>query len=241
MSKLINLTGRKIGRLEVLRQGEAVEHGKSAKWICRCECGKIVVKNSYYLTHSKSPSCGCWAKEISATNCKKLIKRNKYEIVDNTVIMYTNNTQTAFYIDLEDLDKVTKYTWMENHKGYIVRTANYLALHRYLMGDVNSSLVIDHKDRNKKNNKKNNLRIVTQQENTANRSVNKNNEFGVAGVHKNRSKSNPYGVTIGAKGRLFSGYYPTLEEAIIARLTKEKELFGDNAPQKHLFKEYGIE
>lgn len=42
-------------------------------------------------------------------------------------------------------------------------------------------------------------------------------------------------------GRLFTGYYVTLDEAIIARLRKEKELFGEDAPQKHLFKEYGIE
>lgn len=238
---MIDLAGRKIGRLEVIYKDGNVTHGQSAKWICQCECGNRVIKTSCYLLHSKTPSCGCWKKEICVNIGKNSVKRNVYEIVDDTVIMYTNNTQAAFYIDLEDLDKVAKYTWVENHKGYIVRAANYLALHRYLMGDVNSSLVIDHKDRNKKNNKKNNLRIVTQQENTVNRSTNKNNEFGVAGVHKNRSKSNPYGVTIGAKGRLFSGYYPTLEEAIIARLTKEKELFGDNAPQKHLFKEYGIE
>ena len=36
-------------------------------------------------------------------------------------------------------------------------------------------------------------------------------------------------------------YYKTLEEAIRARLSAEKEIYGDNAPQKHLFKEYGIE
>lgn len=241
MGKLIDLTGRKIGRLKVLCQGEAVKHGKSAKWICQCDCGNVVIKNGYYLTHSKTPSCGCWKKEISSSIGKRSVKRNEYEIIDDTVKMYTNNTHVAFYIDLEDLDKVKKYTWMENHKGYIVRTANYLALHRYLMDEVDATLVIDHKDRDKKNNRKNNLRVVTQQENTVNRSTNKNNKFGVAGVHRNNSKSTPYAASIGAGGRLFTGYYVTLDEAIIARLRKEKELFGEEAPQKHLFKEYGIE
>ena len=241
MSKLIDLAGKKFGRLTVLYKGETVKHGKSSKWVCKCECGNIVEKTSSYLKNSKCPSCGCYKKEVTIAVRKSERKYNKYEILDDCVMMYASNTGVPFYIDKEDLDKVSKYTWMENHKGYIVRTANYLALHRYLMDEVDATLVIDHKDRDKKNNRKNNLRVVTQQENTVNRSTNKNNKFGVAGVHRNNSKSTPYATSIGAGGRLFTGYYVTLDEAIIARLRKEKELFGENAPQKHLFKEYGIE
>jgi hypothetical protein len=33
----------------------------------------------------------------------------------------------------------------------------------------------------------------------------------------------------------------TLEEAIVARLLAEKKYFKEFAPQKHLYKEYGIE
>lgn len=241
MSKLIDFTGMKIGRLIVLRKGEDVKHGQSAKWICQCECDNIVEKTAYYLKKSKCPSCGCYKKEVSIAKCKAKTKYNKYEILDDCVKLYASNTGAPFYIDKEDLDKVSKYTWMENHKGYIVRTAKYLALHRYIMGDLPDDMVIDHIDRNKKNNRKSNLRVVTQQDNTLNRSINTNNEFGVSGVHKNKSKTNPYAVTLGDKGRIFSGSYKTLEEAIVARLKAEKEMFGDEAPQKHLFKEYGIE
>lgn len=241
MGKLIDFQGKKIGRLTVIQKEGTTKRGKPAKWLCKCDCGNMVVKDSYYLLNSNIPSCGCWKSEKSKINGKNNIKRNKYDIIGDTVIMYTNNTGVPFYIDLEDLDKAKKYTWMENDKGYIVRTASYLALHRYLMGEVDETLVVDHRDRDKKNNRKNNLRVVTQQENTVNRSVNKTNKFGVAGVHRNASKSTPYAVSIGSGGRLFTGYYATLDEAIFARLSKEKELFGDNAPQKHLFKEYGIE
>ena len=34
------------------------------------------------------------------------------------------------------------------------------------------------------------------------------------------------------------GLYNKLEDAIKARLRKERELFGDKAPQKHLFGDY---
>nr|DAZ41627.1 MAG TPA: homing endonuclease [Caudoviricetes sp.] len=240
MSKLIDLAGKKFGRLTVLYKGETVKHGKSSKWVCKCECGNIVEKTSSYLKNSKYPSCGCYKKEVTIAVRKSERKYNQYEILGDCVMMYASNTGTPFYIDKEDLDKVSKYTWMENHKGYIVRTAKYLALHRYVMDDLSSDMVIDHIDRDKKNNRKSNLRVVTQQNNTLNRSINTNNEFGVSGVHKNKSKINPYAVTLGAKGRFFSGSYKTLEEAIVARLKAEKEMFGDEAPQKHLFKEYGI-
>ena len=241
MGKLIDLAGKKFGRLTVLYKGETVKHGESSKWVCKCECGNIVEKTSSYLKNSKCPSCGCYKKEAITMVRKSERKYNKYEIFDDYVKMYASNTGTPFYIDKEDLNKVSKYTWMENHKGYIVRTAKYLALHRYIINDLPDDMVIDHIDRDKKNNRKSNLRVVTQQDNTLNRSINSNNEFGVSGVHKNNSNVNPYAATFGAKGRFFYGSYKTLEEAIVARLRAEKEMFGNEAPQKHLFKEYGIE
>ena len=36
------------------------------------------------------------------------------------------------------------------------------------------------------------------------------------------------------------GYFKSKEEAIIARLKAEKELFGEYAGQKELMKQYGI-
>lgn len=241
MSMVLDLAGKKIGRLTVLQRYGKAKRGGHAKWECMCECGNRVVKTSEYLTHSPCPSCGCYKSEITSKLKRGNIKGNYYIVDGDIVTMYTNNTGAEFFFDVEDLDKVLKYTWMENHRGYIVRTASYMALHRYLVGEIPDGMVVDHKDRDKKNNCKSNLRIVTQQENTTNRSINKSNQFGVAGVHKNNSKFVKYVVTVGANGRLFKGYYKTLEEAIRARLSAEKEIYGDNAPQKHLFKEYGIE
>jgi hypothetical protein len=36
------------------------------------------------------------------------------------------------------------------------------------------------------------------------------------------------------------GVFETFEEAVITRLKAEKEYYGDFAPQKHLFAQYGI-
>jgi len=57
MSKLIDLTGKKFGKLTVLQR---VENGKSgAYWLCKCECGKTNVVSSCNLKNSAVKSCGC--------------------------------------------------------------------------------------------------------------------------------------------------------------------------------------
>lgn len=59
MSKreLIDLTGRKFGRLTVL--GRAENHGKDTFWKCQCECGNIKEVNGAKLKNGHTKSCGC--------------------------------------------------------------------------------------------------------------------------------------------------------------------------------------
>lgn len=241
MGKLIDLTGRKFGRLTVIKKGEKVKHGKPAKWLCKCDCGNELFVTSYSLRSGNTKSCGCLANELSAERMKKRFKGNHYEFFDDYVIGYASNTEEQFFIDLEDYEKIKNITWVSHHSGYIVSTNGAIRLHQFIMGKAPDGMFIDHIDRKRLNNRKNNLRYCSPQQNATNRTVNKNNEFGVSGVHRITKKNFPYGVSIGANGKLFKGQYKTLEEAIKARLKKEKELFGDEAPQKHLFKEYGIE
>lgn len=55
--KKIDLTGRRFGRLLVIR--EAGRKNGHVAWLCRCDCGKEVVINGAYLRNEKSQSCGC--------------------------------------------------------------------------------------------------------------------------------------------------------------------------------------
>ena len=70
-------------------------------------------------------------------------------------------------------------------------------------------------------------------------SVAKDNSTGIIGVM--RRKNNKYRSRIRVNGKLIDlGTYSNIEDAIVARLRGEKEYFGDFAPQKHLFEQYGI-
>lgn len=63
--KLIDLTGRKFGRLTVLCRVPSVN--KRTKWKCVCECGNEIEVESYNLKTGHTNSCGCWQKEATST------------------------------------------------------------------------------------------------------------------------------------------------------------------------------
>jgi len=64
MSKFKDLTGEKIGMLEVLKMAPRIE-GKPIKWTCQCSCPDGTIKDidGSNLKQGKVHSCGCLLKE----------------------------------------------------------------------------------------------------------------------------------------------------------------------------------
>ncbi len=56
--KAENMTGKRYGKLIVLRRAEKIE-GKRVQWVCQCECGNTFVAQSRYLKSGQTKSCGC--------------------------------------------------------------------------------------------------------------------------------------------------------------------------------------
>lgn len=54
----INLSGQKFGKLTVIKRNGSSNHGQ-ARWMCECECEKIVTINSGSLRQGLTTSCGC--------------------------------------------------------------------------------------------------------------------------------------------------------------------------------------
>lgn len=63
MSKIKDLTGQRFGRLTVIRKGNTDTKAKTAKWLCRCDCGNEKVILARSLQTGKTQSCGCLQKE----------------------------------------------------------------------------------------------------------------------------------------------------------------------------------
>lgn len=96
--------------------------------------------------------------------------------------------------------------------------------------------IIDHINRNRNDNRKENLRIVSHTENQFNRSLNKNNKSGVSGV---KELSGRWNAEIGYRNETIRlGSFESFEEAVKARLLAEQKYYGEYAPQKHLYEQY---
>lgn len=98
----------------------------------------------------------------------------------------------------------------------------------------------DHIDRNELNNRRYNLRICTHKENCQNRGMYSNNTSGVKGVYWAKLIQK-WTARIQIDGKNTNlGSFIEKEDAIIARLKAELQYYGEFAPQRHLFEQYGI-
>ncbi len=63
MSKLIDLTGNKYGKLTVLYRDTERKTNSGSYWVCQCDCGKIKSVKSSSLRNGEIQSCGCLRNE----------------------------------------------------------------------------------------------------------------------------------------------------------------------------------
>ena len=57
MRKLIDLTGRRFGKLKVIKR--TLNDGNQPTWLCKCDCGKEIIVRGDQLRYKKIKSCGC--------------------------------------------------------------------------------------------------------------------------------------------------------------------------------------
>lgn len=135
----------------------------------------------------------------------------------------------VFYIDYEDFEKVSKYYW-HLEKGYARGTRHNTLMHRFILGltgdkHARYNIEVDHINRNRLDNRKSNLRVITRKENMMNKSDYKNNTSGIKGVKWNKNL-NKWQVQISHNGkRVHLGVFEDLEDAKKARLKAEEEYF----------------
>lgn len=71
MTKRIDLTGRRFGRLTVIQYDHTTEEG-NACWRCRCDCGNETVVRRQNLQSGLTQSCGCLKKERGLKKAEKM-------------------------------------------------------------------------------------------------------------------------------------------------------------------------
>lgn len=135
-----------------------------------------------------------------------------------------------------DFEKLALYKWYANGSpdaGYYAAgwvDNKSVPMHRYIMGVTDSAVLVDHRNGDRLDNQRRNLRLCTKAENARNRKINRNNTTGYKGVQivPKRNSPNIYRAMIKAKGKLYNlGDYPTKEEAANAYKEAATRLHGD--------------
>lgn len=231
----IDLTGKKFGKLTVIEQGPDLLYSNTRRsaWYCKCDCGNpekvLICSDSLRGGHTKS--CGkCIFADVYSKN-------NVYDLSGEYGVCTMRDGNT-FIFDLEDYDKIKQFTWHLSGREYIGTTINYesnsnkpketLMIHRLIMGvqDISwKECVVDHINGNVYDNRKCNLRVVSQFQNSMNQKKSKNNTSGNTGVSKYKDK---WGASIKVNSqKIFLGLYEKYEDAVKTRKEAEEKYFGE--------------
>lgn len=154
-----------------------------------------------------------------------------YQTICDTIVVCTTKNGYKFLIDFDDLPLVSKYSWGKTNNYFMAwdsQLQTHIYLHQLIMGthiNKTKGYVVDHINRQRSDNRKKNLRIVTYQENSRNCSLSSRNTSGCIGVTWNSGKIK-WQATIRVDGKLIMlGMRKDLDEAIQLRKNAEKKLF----------------
>lgn len=146
-------------------------------------------------------------------------------------------SQGAFVlVDDEDFEWLNQWKWYVGSSGYAVRkfTINgveeCVLLHRQIMNcSKGDGKIIDHKDRNKLNCQRENLRFSTHQDNARNVKSSKNSSSNYLGVSWHSARGRWRATIFKDYKQIFAGYFDTQIEAALAYNAKAKIIHGEFA------------
>lgn len=211
--------GKKYGRLTVLRYVEMDKWGcRRFEVQCDCEKGTIFSTVLNSLKNGNTQSCGCLRN-------KDKKKYNTYNLTGEHGIGYTGKNE-PFYFDLEDYDKIKDICWHTMKKGYIIgwNKDKRILMHNLIM----NSLRVDHIYHNTNDNRKENLRVVTNQQNAFNKKgVGYMSKFGLKGISWSKTGKRWDCQLKKDYKTIHRKYFYNITDAITSQIEIEKIHFGE--------------
>ena len=222
-----DMTGQKIGRVTVIEFAGMGKH-RTALWKCKCDCGNEKVIDGALLRSGMSVSCGCLHKDMTSIAHKKY---NEYSVSDGIVRVKLTNTDREMLCDPDDWNRLKQYCWFLARNGYAttnVPDGDMIkpTFHANII-DCDDSHLRDHINRNRLDNRKENLRVVSHETNTRNTGLSKNSTTGYKGVTVSRNRKKFIAqITVNYKN-IYLGRFDTAEEAYEARIRAEEKYYGE--------------
>lgn len=162
---------------------------------------------------------------------------NEIELLDTHGVLHLGSF--PFLFDLEDLPIIQNHIWYRDKDGYLVSCyyfngqQRFVRFHRIVMR-AQPGQVVDHINKDRSDNRKQNLRCCSRSENVRNRGLCSSNTSGVTGVFFDKARDKWVASITHEHNRILIGRFSDKEDAIAARLAKESELFNEFAPQRAL-------
>jgi hypothetical protein len=151
------------------------------------------------------------------------------------MIIALANTDKVVVVDDEDYPLLSRYAWSLDHKGYAKTSAfgTTVKIHRMILNAPKDALV-DHKDRDKLNNRKANLRLCDNAFNQANTDKRefikgKPTSSKYKGVHWRKDMDKWIARLSYMNKRIHLGSFDSEEEAALAYNEKALEVWGEYA------------
>ena len=190
---------------------------------------------------------GCENKSLSRGFCKKhysqMIKHGRifrtrfepnelveYEDCFGVILVDRGLRKIAeTFVDKADIEWVRQYKWYLNTNGYVMTHTGGAEkyLHKLMLLDAKQ---VDHKDRDRLNNRRSNLRRCDSFENARNSSKNSLNTSGITGVQWHAATKRWRAFIHSNKRNIHLGLYDNFEDAKAKRKQAEQEYFGEFAP-----------
>ena len=235
MGKLIDLTGEKFGNWTVLKR-DPENYSGHVKWICVCDCQKDKKDQKTYSI------LGCNLKSKKSTSCiecrtrksrEQTKKYNTYDLSGEYGIGYTFDNK-PFYFDKEDYEKIKDYCWRYDKDGYVVTNSggehsSTIRLHRVIMNITDSKIQVDHIKHKLFDNRKSQLRLVSNGQNGMNKDKPSNNTSGHRGVSYNKKLDKWQAYIRCNNHHMHLGYFDKFEDAVKTRIKAEKKYFKEYA------------
>lgn len=139
-------------------------------------------------------------------------------------------------VDDADFMELAQWKWSLTSKGYAHRgrkdgekwPTRHIYMHHLVIGRPARGFEVDHKNLNRADNRRENLRFVTRGQNMMNKSIQSNNTSGVKGVWFCKSE-NKFRAAININGKRVVKKFHTFAEATAYRELMEAKHYGEFA------------
>ena len=228
----LDLIGSEFGRLTVIEDlGYTKLDGTRATsrlLKCMCECGNTVIVSYSNLQSGRTKSCGCLGGKNGNT------KKNYYytETIDGVEVAHVklSNSDNVALVNKEDWENLKDSYWHETKGGYAAAWHNgkLVTMQVALIPNVLEGHERDHINRNRLDNRRCNLRVVSKLENLINREYSNktSKQTGVCWY----SLTSQWLAYIRKDGKQYNlGLFDNEEDAIAVRLQAEEDLGFVNA------------